>query len=136
GEVATTNTSAGQGQPLVIFGPDPAAKTFAQNAGYIGFDHMYVHGCTGTVPTTIPIWPEPVPCGSVIASLKTGVRLNCSYCRVVNSFFDQMQQSGLYSHVLGTYDGHGAFNTVRNHLRGPVSTQQCADTPSSIPRAA
>src|SRR5437879_6736167 len=115
GEVATTNTAAGQGQPLVTFGPDPPAKTLAQNGSHIGFDHMYVHGCGGTVPTTIPIWPEPVPCGSAIASLKTGVRLNCSYCWVVNSFFDQMQQSGIDSHALGTYDGQGPFKIVNNH---------------------
>jgi hypothetical protein len=133
GEVATTNAGAGQGQPLVIFGPDPAAKTFAQNASHIGFDHMYVHGCAGTVPTTIPIWPEPVPCGSAIASLKTGVRLNCSYCWVVNSFFDQMQQSGIDSHALGTYDGQGPFKIVNNHLRGGASTLHFGGTPPSIP---
>ena len=133
GEITTTNVPYGQAQPLVIFGPNPPAKTFANNASHIGFDRMYVHGCAGVVPTTIPIWPEPVDCGGIEAGLKSGVRMNCAYCWVMNSFFDQMQLRGTDTHAVGTYDGQGPFKIVNNHLRGASSTLHFGGTSPSIP---
>jgi len=133
GEIETTETTLGQAGPIVVFGPRVPATTFAGNARHIGFDRMYVHGCAGTVPTSIPTWPQPVPCGSLDAGLKSGVRLNCSFCWVVNSFFDQMQMPGIESHALGTYNGQGPFKIVNNHLRGGATTFHLGDTPPTIP---
>jgi hypothetical protein len=133
GEVFTSETTVGQAGPIVIFGPQPPAVTFAGNGSHIGFDRMYVHGCAGTVPTAIPLWPQPVPCGPQDAGLKSGVRLNCSFCWVVYSFFDQMQMPGIESHTLGTYDGQGPFKIVNNRLRGAATGLHFGNTPPTIP---
>lgn len=118
GEMAAASERWGLSGPLVLLGPLVSAETYAGNPSNLGVDRMYFHGCAGTVPTTIPIWPEPIPCGAQDLGLKMGVRMDCAYCWVMNSFFDQMQLPGLESHVVGTFNGQGPFKVVNNHLRG------------------
>ena len=120
GEMASTG--AGLSSPLVLLGPTVPADKYADNPSHLGVDRMYFHGCAGTVPTSIPIWPEPVPCGTQDFGMKMGVRMQCAYCWVMNSFFDQMQLPGLESHVLGTFNGQGPLKIVNNHLRGGATS--------------
>lgn len=133
GEIAAVEPTQGLSGPLVLLGPNPLATSYADNPSHLGVDRMYFHGCAGTVPTTISIWPEPVPCGTQDFGLKMGVRMNCAYCWVMNSFFDQMQLPGLESHAMGTFNGQGPLKIVNNHLRGGATGLHFGNTPPAIP---
>jgi len=133
GEMAAAEPTKGLSGPLVLLGPIVSANNYADNPSHLGVDRMYFHGCAGTVPTTIPIWPEPVPCGTQDFGLKMGVRMQCAYCWVMNSFFDQMQLPGLESHVVGTFNGQGPLKIVNNHLRGGATGIHFGNHPPAIP---
>lgn len=132
GEIAAT-AAKGLSGALVLLGTSPPATSYSENPSHLGVDRMYFHGCAGDVPATIPIWPEPVSCGTEDLGVKMGVRMNCAYCWVMNSFFDQMQLLGLESHVIGTYNGQGPFKVVNNHLRGGATSLHFGNTPPAIP---
>lgn len=133
GEIAAVEPTQGLSGPLVLLGTSPPASSYADNPSHLGVDRMYVHGCAGVVSTTIPIWPEPVPCGTQDFGLKMGVRMNCAYCWVMNSFFDQMQLPGLESHVIGTFNGQGPLKVVNNHMRGGATGLHFGNTPPAVP---
>ncbi len=122
GEMAAIEPTKGLSGPLILLGPTPEASDYADNPTDLGVDRMYFHGCAGTVSSAIPIWPEPIPCGSQDFGVKMGVRMNCANCWVMNSFFDQMQLPGLESHVVGILNGQGPMKIVNNHLRGGATT--------------
>jgi hypothetical protein len=133
GEMAAVETTKGLSGPLVLLGTSPPATSYTDNPSHLGVDRMYFHGCAGIVPTTIQIWPEPVPCGTQDLGVKMGVRMNCAYCWVMNSFFDQMQLPGLESHVVGTFNGQGPLKVVNNHLRGGATSLHFGNSPPPIP---
>jgi hypothetical protein len=133
GEMAATDATKGLSSPLVLLGPTVPANDYADNPSHLGVDRMYVHGCAGTVPTTVPIWPEPIPCGTQDFGVKMGVRMQCAYCWVMNSFFDQMQLPGLESHVVGTFNGQGPLKIVNNHLRGGATSLHLGNRVPEIP---
>jgi hypothetical protein len=133
GEMAAADAAHGLSAPLVLLGPLDSATRYEDNASHLGVDRMYFHGCAGIVPTSIPIWPEPVPCGTQDLGMKMGVRMNCAYCWTMNSFFDQMQLPGLESHVVGTFNGQGPMKIVNNHLRGGATGIHFGNHPPDIP---
>lgn len=133
GEMAAASPTRGISSPLVLLGPTIPAQTYAENPSHLGVDRMYFHGCAGTVPTTIPIWPEPVPCGTQDMGVKMGIRMQCAYCWTMNSFFDQIQLPGLESHVVGSFNGQGPFKIVNNHLRGGATGLHFGNRAPSIP---
>ena len=133
GEIAAVSSPHGISSPLILLGPTTPAQTVADNASHLGVDRMYFHGCAGTVPATIPVWPEPVPCGTQNYGVKMGVRMQCGYCWVMNSFFDQMQLPGLESHVVGTFNGQGPMKIVNNHLRGGATGIHFGNRAPTIP---
>ena len=133
GEIAAANLTKGLSGPLVLLGPLDSATRYEDNPSHLGVDRMYFHGCAGTVPTTTPIWPGPVPCGTADLGVKMGLRMQCSYCWAVNSFYDQMQLPGLESHVIGTFNGQGPMKIVNNHLRGGATGLHFGNHPPDIP---
>mgnify|MGYP001334080714 CR=1 FL=1 len=133
GEIAAVEPTKGLSQPLILLGTNPPASAYTDNPSHLGVDRLYVHGCAGTVTATIPIWPEPVPCGTQDFGVKMGVRMNCSYCWVMNSFLDQIQLPGLEAHVVGVFNGQGPLKIVNNHLRGGATSLHFGNTPPSIP---
>jgi hypothetical protein len=88
----------------------------------MGVEQSYIHGCAGTVPTTLETLPHPIAC-STVGRNKSAVRLFCGRCWLADSFVDQIVYEGIETHSVGAGPGGiGPQKIVNNRLRGGSTT--------------
>ena len=102
---------------------------------HLGVEQSYVHGCAGpTVPTTLETLPHPIPCSTPAGHNKSGIRMFCADCWVVDSFVDQIVYEGVETHAVGAGPGGiGPQLISNNRLRGGSTTIHYGGAAPNIP---
>ena len=122
GSGGTAQGSVQEDESLIMLGL--GAHSVHEIPYHLGVEQSYVHGCAGpTVPTTLETLPHPIPCSTPSGHNKSGIRMFCADCWVVDSFVDQIVYEGVETHAVGAGPGGiGPQLISNNRLRGGSTT--------------